>query len=98
MDAVRSYAKSKGVSETEAYNTLEKMGHEGFADASVSAKILGNGVSTGGRIYSGEDDTVSKGEIVIVVVGKTAMLVWLVLSTKDSIWFEARPLTLLQEV
>lgn len=61
MDAVRSYAKSKGVSETEAYNTLEKMGHEGFAEASAGFKAYGNGASVGGKLTSGEDKTTSRG-------------------------------------
>lgn len=61
MDAVRSYAKSKGVSETEAYNTLEKMGHEGYAEGSVGFKAFGSGAKVGAKINSGEDNTASRG-------------------------------------
>lgn len=61
MDAVRSYMKAHGGTESEAYSTLEKMGREGHAEASAGFKIYGNGASVGGKLYSGEDSTASRG-------------------------------------
>lgn len=61
MDAVKSYAKSKGVSESDAYNTLERMGREGSLEGGVGFKLGGLGASANAKTYSGSDATVSKG-------------------------------------
>jgi conjugal transfer mating pair stabilization protein TraG len=61
MDAVQSYAKSKGISESDAYNTLERMGREGSLEGGVGFKLGGVGASANAKAYNGSDASVSKG-------------------------------------
>ena len=60
MDAVKSYAKSKGVSESDAYNELERKSREASVEISAGIRPFGIGVAANGKVSSGSDSSVTQ--------------------------------------
>ena len=60
MDAVKSYAKSKGVSESDAYSELERKSREASVKVSAGVNLFGTGVTAGGKASSGSDSSVTQ--------------------------------------